>query len=96
MPVIKRRYSSMISFISEFWIVRRGLAYGIICAASGVSGVVMPFAIEFNIAKEGYHSTLGFITFEILVLTGSLITMLKGRLPHSEASAVARTNWQAL
>jgi MFS family permease len=89
-------YYNIISFINEFWIQRRGMAYGLVCAASGVSGVIMPFAIEALLARYGYKTTLRIITVGLFVLTGPLIPFLKGRLPPSEHAVRGQTNWQAL
>lgn len=89
-------YYNIIYFVNEFWITRRGMAYGILCASSGVSGIIMPFAIEALLAKYGYQTTLRIITVGLFVLTGPLIPLLKGRLPPSERSAAGKTNWNAL
>lgn len=89
-------YYNILSFVNEFWIMRRGMAYGILCASSGVSGIVMPFAIEALLARYGYQTTLRIITVGLVVLTGPLIPLLKGRLPPSERAAAGKTNWNAL
>jgi predicted MFS family arabinose efflux permease len=89
-------YYNILSFVNEFWIMRRGMAYGILCASSGVSGIIMPFAIEALLAKYGYQNTLRIITVGLVVLTGPLIPLLKGRLPPSERTATGKTNWKAL
>ncbi|KAH7383518.1 major facilitator superfamily domain-containing protein [Cadophora sp. MPI-SDFR-AT-0126] len=89
-------YYPIISFVNEFWIARRGMAYGILCASSGVSGIVMPFAVEGLLAKYGYQTTLRIIAIALVVLTGPLIPLLKGRLPPSAHASAGKTNWQAL
>ncbi|KAH6714704.1 major facilitator superfamily domain-containing protein [Leptodontidium sp. MPI-SDFR-AT-0119] len=89
-------YYPVLSFINEFWITRRGMAYGILFASSGVSGIAMPFAIEALLAKYGYQTTLRIMAIGLVVLTGPLIPLLKGRLPPSERTAAGRTNWKAL
>lgn len=38
-------YYPILSMVNEFWIERRGFAYGILCSASGVSGAAMPFCL---------------------------------------------------
>lgn len=89
-------YYPILSFVNEFWIQRRGMAYGILCASSGVSGVVLPFAIESMLHKYGYPTTLRVMAISLAVLTGPLIPLLKGRLPHSEQSAAAPADWSCL
>ncbi|THV65571.1 major facilitator superfamily transporter, partial [Aureobasidium pullulans] len=36
-------YYPILSMVDEYWIAKRGMAYGILCAASGFSGAFMPF-----------------------------------------------------
>nr|POE51775.1 monocarboxylate transporter 12 [Quercus suber] len=89
-------YYPIISMVNEYWIARRGMAYGILCAASGVSGAVFPLVIERLLARYGYQTTLRCIAVGLFVLTGPLIPTLKGRLPESETSAPGRTDWSFL
>ncbi|KAN0101995.1 MFS general substrate transporter [Hyaloscypha variabilis] len=89
-------YYPILSFVNEFWIERRGMAYGILCASSGISGVLMPFAVEAMLSRYGYQITLRAISIGLAVLTGPLIPLLKGRLPHSEHSTSRRTDWSWL
>jgi predicted MFS family arabinose efflux permease len=89
-------YYPILSFVNEFWIERRGMAYGILCASSGISGVLMPFAVEAMLSRYGYQITLRAISIGLAVLTGPLIPLLKGRLPHSEHSTSGRTDWSWL
>ena len=89
-------YYPILSMVNEFWIVRRGMAYGILCSASGVSGAAMPFCVRFLLEKYGYHTTLRVIAIGLCVLTGPLIPFLKGRLPESQTSAPIKTDWSFL
>ncbi|TVY21630.1 Fujikurins efflux protein [Lachnellula arida] len=83
----------IISFIDEWWIARKGMAFGIISAASGASGIFMPFIIEALLQKYGYRTTLRAVAVGMAVLTGPLLPFLKGRLPPAERSAMGKTNW---
>jgi hypothetical protein len=76
-------YYPILSMVNEYWIARRGMAYGILCGASGVSGSVMPFALLTLLAKYGYRTTLRAVAVALTLLTGPLIPLLKGRLPPS-------------
>jgi hypothetical protein len=57
------------------------MAYGLLCNASGVSGIVMPFITEALLQKYNYPITLRAIATALFVLKGSLIPLPKGRLP---------------
>ena len=89
-------YYPILSFVNEFWIERRGMAYGILCTSSGISGIVMPFAVEAMLNKYGYPTTLRAIAIGMAILTGPLIPLLKGRLPQSVHSTAGRTDWSCL
>ncbi|POS71618.1 hypothetical protein DHEL01_v209984 [Diaporthe helianthi] len=77
-------YYPILSMVNEYWIARRGMAYGVLCGASGVSGSVMPFVLQALLAKYSYRITLRAVAVALTVLTGLFIPMLKGRLPPSE------------
>ncbi|KAE9964689.1 hypothetical protein BLS_008142 [Venturia inaequalis] len=83
----------IISMINEYWIARKGMAFGLISAASGASGAVMPFIIQDLLARYGYKTTLRIIAVAMAILTGPLLPVFKGRLPPSERSQAAKTNW---
>ena len=87
-------YYPILSMIDEWWVARRGLAYGILCGASGVSGAVMPLIVERLLSKYGYPTTLRAIAVAIFICTGPLIPLLRGRLPETQAgSSVGRIDW---
>ena len=86
-------YYPIISLVNEFWVARRGMAYGLICSATGVSGIVMPFTLESLLHKYGYATTLRAVAVALVTLTGPLIPFLKGRIPVSETSVSAPTDW---
>ncbi|KAI5357336.1 putative major facilitator superfamily, MFS transporter superfamily [Septoria linicola] len=91
-------YYPILSMVNEYWVVRRGMAYGILCAASGVSGAALPIGLQSLLHRYGYQTTLRIIAIGLLVLTGPLIPALKGRFPHSstEITAPSRTDWTFL
>ncbi|KAF9874269.1 MFS monocarboxylate [Colletotrichum karsti] len=89
-------YYPILTMVNEYWITRRGMAYGVLCSSSGVSGAVFPFAIEALLDKYGYQTTLRAIAVSLFVLTGPLIPFLKGRLPPSVHSASTRMDWSFL
>ncbi|EXJ74679.1 uncharacterized protein A1O5_01372 [Cladophialophora psammophila CBS 110553] len=89
-------YYPIISMVNEYWITRRGMAYGILCSASGFSGIVMPLSLEALLNKYGYPTTLRIVALGLVVSTGPLIPLLKGRLPASAQSFTPRTNWAFL
>ncbi|KAL2060392.1 hypothetical protein VTL71DRAFT_9787 [Oculimacula yallundae] len=83
----------ILCMIDEWWIQRKGMAFGVISCASGASGAVMPFIISALLEKYGYKTTLRITAIGMTVLTAPLIPLLRNRLPASEQAAMARVNW---
>ncbi|OZJ02031.1 hypothetical protein BZG36_04945 [Bifiguratus adelaidae] len=86
-------YYPIISMVNEWWIARRGMAWGIITSSSGLSGTFMPFIVEAMLERYGYKTTLRAIAIALTILTGPLVPLFKGRLPAAEQGSLARTNW---
>ncbi|KAL8961519.1 MAG: hypothetical protein Q9183_005298, partial [Haloplaca sp. 2 TL-2023] len=89
-------YWPIMSMMNEWFILRRGLAFGIIAAATGVSGIVMPFALAALLDKYGYPTTLRAMAVAFTVLTGPILPMIKGRLPLSKTVATKSTDFSFL
>jgi MFS family permease len=88
-------YYPILSMVDEFWVRRRGMAYGLLCSASGVSGAVMPLIIQTLLRRYGYRTTLQAVAVALVVLTGPLIPLLRGRLGQQYATNL-RTDWSFL
>lgn len=86
-------YYPIISFVNEWWILRRGMAFGVITSAAGASGIAMPLIIEVMLKAFGHRTTLRAIAVAMFVLTGPLIPLMRSRLPPSQASTITRTDW---
>ena len=82
--------------VNEWWVVRRGLAWGTIAGAAGASGAVFPFIVESMLNNYGYKTTLRAIAVAMAVLTGPLLPLFKARLPPAEHSVMAKTDWSFL
>ncbi len=89
-------YFPVISMLNEWFVVKRGLALGIVTAATGVSGTAMPFILEILLNKYGYSTTLRAVAIALVILTGPVLPVLKGRLPVSQSSRAPRTDWSFL
>ncbi len=89
-------YYPILTMVDEFWVRRRGMAYGFLCAASGASGAVMPLILQALLSRFGYHTTLRAVAVALVVLTGPLIPLLRGRLRGHHSPTNLRTDWRFL
>lgn len=88
-------YYPILSMVDEYWVRRRGMAYGLLCSASGVSGAVTPLTLQALLNKYGHRTTLRGVAVFLFVLTGPLIPLLKGR-PGQQQNRSPRTDWTFL
>lgn len=79
----------ILNMLSEWWVARRGMAFGLISAASGLTGIVMPLILEALLRRYGHRITLRACAVAMVFLTGPLMPLLKGRSPTSRAADVA-------
>ncbi|KAI1477812.1 major facilitator superfamily domain-containing protein [Daldinia eschscholtzii] len=86
----------IISMLNEWWVVRKGMAFGLISASSGVTGTFMPSIIDLLLRNYGYRTTLRACAIALLILTAPLIPLFKCRLPVSEHVNLAKINWSLL
>ncbi|KEQ92819.1 hypothetical protein AUEXF2481DRAFT_42503 [Aureobasidium subglaciale EXF-2481] len=89
-------YYPILSMVDEYWVAKRGMAYGILCAASGFSGAFMPFLLQTLLQQYGFRTTLRAVAVALIVLTGPLIPFLKGRLPVSRNATTRKIDWMFL
>ena len=72
-------YYPVLSMLNEWFIKRRGLAYGLLFGAAGTSGIVLPFITEILLTRYGYRTTLRAFAVGIFALSGPAIVQLRGR-----------------
>ncbi|TQV95708.1 Major facilitator superfamily transporter [Cordyceps javanica] len=90
-------YYPILHMVSEYWVARRGMAFGILCGASGISGTAMPFIVQALLARYGYATTLRAVAVALVVLTGPVMPFLQGRLPAAQRRGPApRADWRFL
>jgi len=73
-------YYALLSMLNEWFVKRRGLAYGVLFAAAGISGIGLPFLIEAVLKRWGLQFTLRAYAIAILVVIGPTLPLCRGRL----------------
>ena len=51
-------YNPFVFYLDEWFIVRKGLAFGILWAGTGIAGMVVPVVLEWSLGKYGFRTTL--------------------------------------
>ncbi|KAJ5124532.1 uncharacterized protein N7515_008357 [Penicillium bovifimosum] len=89
-------YSPSILYMDEWFVHRRGLAFGITWAGSGVSGLIFPIGLEKLLAAYGFETTLRVISVLIFVLAAPFLYFHKPRLPVKKTVCYHRLNFRFL
>ncbi|KEF54148.1 uncharacterized protein A1O9_09943 [Exophiala aquamarina CBS 119918] len=83
-------YAPTILFLDEWFVRRKGLAYGIMWAGTGVSGIVLPILMQWLLNSHGPRTALRTWAVALFICTAPLIYFVKPRLPISHAFRVKR------
>lgn len=76
-------YAPCILYLDEWFVKRKGFAYGIMWSGTGLAGVVLPLMMETLLAKFGFQTTLRLWSGLLFVMTAPLALFIKPRLPPS-------------
>ncbi|KAK1720287.1 hypothetical protein CaCOL14_009428 [Colletotrichum acutatum] len=79
-------------YLDEWFIKRKGLAYGVMWAGKSAAGVGLPFAMETCLQRFGPVVTLRAWSIATVLISAPLLYFLKPRIPLSQSSAVRRIN----
>lgn len=83
-------YFPTIIFLDEWFVRRKGFAYGIMWAGTGASGVAIPFLMEWGLNKYSFSTMLRAWAVVMAVLSGPLLYFVKPRIPLSRSASRPR------
>ncbi|KAK1080027.1 hypothetical protein LTR33_005890 [Friedmanniomyces endolithicus] len=86
-------YTPLLFMLNEWFVERRGLAYGVLFGASGVSGVVIPVAVGWMLERWGFRVALRIYAGVTVVVSGPGLLLIRPR--GSAPGGVARTTQRA-
>ncbi|KAF2404724.1 MFS general substrate transporter [Trichodelitschia bisporula] len=89
-------YYSLLSMLNEWWVKRRGLAYGVIFAAAGISGVGLPYLIQVLLHRFGFANTLRAYAVAILALVGPILPLCAGRITERDPQPSTPLDWETI
>ena len=74
-------YNPFIFYLDEWFVERKGLAYGVFWAGTGIWSSVMPFIMEWALNTFGFRATLRGWAAVVCVTLGLLVYLVRPRLP---------------
>jgi hypothetical protein len=90
-------YYPIYFFIEEWFVTRRGFAYGIMWAGSGIGGLSGPLIMTQLLEKFGFEIMIRSWAVAMLVISGPLLWFVKPRIPvsgRSSGGARWKTGWE--
>ncbi|KAE8166044.1 major facilitator superfamily domain-containing protein [Aspergillus tamarii] len=72
-------------YLDEWFVRRKGLAYGIFIAGAGIAGIVTPFAMSWILDTWGFRTALRTWAILSFTLTTPALFFMKRRIPHSQS-----------
>ncbi|EAW06524.1 putative MFS monocarboxylate transporter [Aspergillus clavatus NRRL 1] len=85
-------YTPTIIFMDEWFAKRKGLAFGIMWAGTGLAGVVLPVTLQWLLDSYGHRFTLRAWAVILFVLATPLLYFVKPRVPISASTNVRPFN----
>jgi MFS family permease len=75
-------FNAATSTIPQFFLKKRGAAYGVMAAGSGLGGIIIPIMASHLIPQIGFAWTMRTIAFLLLALLCIAMVTVKARLPR--------------
>ncbi|VDB91913.1 unnamed protein product [Peniophora sp. CBMAI 1063] len=83
-------YQPTISYMSEWFVERRGMANGIMFAGASLGGLFLPLILPPLVKSHGSPATLRYLSVAVLAILLFVIPFIKPRLPESRVRGPGR------
>ncbi|OCK76027.1 MFS general substrate transporter [Lepidopterella palustris CBS 459.81] len=85
-------YAPTILFMDEWFVNKKGFAFGVMWAGTAFGGIVIPILLQYLLSTHGFRTTLRVWVIVLFVFTVPLTYFLKPRLPISQTAHQRRFN----
>lgn len=85
-------YVPCVLYIDEWFVRRKGMAYGIMWSAAGFGGVVLPLLLESLLNRFGFATAMRMWSGILFAASAPLSFFIKPRLPYSPSSRLQPFN----
>ncbi|PGG99221.1 hypothetical protein AJ79_08651 [Helicocarpus griseus UAMH5409] len=89
-------YSPVIIFVDEWFVRRKGVAFGVMWAGTGFSGVVVPFVMSWLLDRYSFKTTLRAWAIILSLFSAPLLSVVKPRIPDSQRYQARRIDLRFL
>ncbi|KAI0862726.1 MFS general substrate transporter [Xylaria cubensis] len=81
-------YCPTVLYIDEWFVARKGMAYGITWGGEGLASAVIPLILQRLLGQYGYQTTLRATGIALFIICAPLSVYIKPRLPPSNTTAM--------
>ncbi|KAI0442226.1 major facilitator superfamily domain-containing protein [Xylaria telfairii] len=81
-------YCPTILYIDEWFVARKGMAYGIVWSGEGLASAVIPLILQRLLGQFGHETTLRATGIALFIICAPLSIYIKPRLPPSNTTAM--------
>ncbi|GIJ86726.1 hypothetical protein Asppvi_005619 [Aspergillus pseudoviridinutans] len=74
-------YTPSILFLSDWFVEKKGLAFGIVWSGSGLTGILFPLILQTLLNRYGWQTTLRACSIALFLLAAPFMTFHKPRVP---------------
>ncbi|RHZ60768.1 hypothetical protein CDV55_103831 [Aspergillus turcosus] len=74
-------YTPSILFLSDWFVEKKGLAFGIVWSGSGLTGILFPLILQTLLNRYGWQTTLRASSLALFLLAAPFMTFHKPRVP---------------
>ncbi|PKX89369.1 putative MFS monocarboxylate transporter [Aspergillus novofumigatus IBT 16806] len=74
-------YTPSILFLSDWFVEKKGLAFGIVWSGSGLTGILFPLILQTLLNRYGWQTTLRACSIALFLLAAPFMTFHKPRIP---------------
>jgi len=89
-------YSPTTLYLDEWFVTRKGMAYGTIGAGKSAAGVIFPFLMSSLLSRFRARTTLQAWSVALVILTAPLLFLLRPRIPLSTSTSQRPLSWKFL
>ena len=86
----------MVLYLDEWFIQRKGLAFGVMWAGTGLAGLVLPFVMSWGLTTFGFRAIIRAWAILFVLLTAPFIYYVKPRLPVPRTSGPSHVSFTFL
>ncbi|EMC91513.1 hypothetical protein BAUCODRAFT_80666 [Baudoinia panamericana UAMH 10762] len=79
--------------IDEWFVRRKGLAFGVVWTGTGFSGAVLPWVLQWLLNSYGFRTTLRVWAVVMAILALPCLLVMKNRLPVTRTHALRPIDW---